>query len=223
MANKSSVLILCDDPEFAHTVVARWQTERQVPSFTLLGSDVWDGRWTGFQMAIVGALRPGALASVLGRLELCSAPALCISDDAVDLPSLRSAHPRIPVLRPHDGWVDTTVLMATEILRRSESVARASQAERTVALSQRYAALGRYMLEMRHNFNNAMTSVLGNAELLLLEPHSFSPQVREQIDTIHTMAMRMHEIMQRFNSLEAEMQFAERKARRETAAPALPV
>ena len=34
----------------------------------------------------------------------------------------------------------------------------------------RHATLGRYMLEMRPSINNALTSVLGNADLLLLEP-----------------------------------------------------
>jgi signal transduction histidine kinase len=75
------------------------------------------------------------------------------------------------------------------------------------------------MLEQRHNMNNALTSVLGNAELLLLEPGALSAEVREQVETMHSMALRMHEIMQRFSSLESEMNFAEKASHRETKRP----
>ena len=63
--------------------------------------------------------------------------------------------------------------------------------------------------EMRHSLNNALTSVLGNSELLLLEPAAFSAQVREQLEIIRNMGLRMHEIIQRFSSLESEMKVAE--------------
>jgi signal transduction histidine kinase len=76
------------------------------------------------------------------------------------------------------------------------------------------------MLDMRHSLNNALTSVLGNSELLLLEPGTLSSDVRDQIDTIHTMALRMHEILQRFSSLEAEMNFAAKPSHSETQARA---
>ncbi len=81
---------------------------------------------------------------------------------------------------------------------------------------QRDATLGRYMAEMRHALNNALTSVLGNAELLLLEPGAMPPQMREQVATIHNMALRIHEIVQRFSSLEMEMNFEEKASHGET-------
>ena len=68
---------------------------------------------------------------------------------------------------------------------------------------------------MRHTMNNALTSVLGNAELLLLEPGAFSAGVRSQIDTIRNMALRLHEILQRFSSLEKELTFVEKQAAKE--------
>ena len=81
-------------------------------------------------------------------------------------------------------------------------------------ICQRQATLGRYMLEMRHGLNNALTSVLGNSELLLLEPGAFSAPVREQIEIIRNMGLRMHEIIQRFSSLESEMRVAEERGAR---------
>ena len=65
------------------------------------------------------------------------------------------------------------------------------------------------MTDMKHNVNNAMTSLLGNAELLLLEPGELSAQSLAQIKTIHTMALRINEIMQRFSSLASEMREVE--------------
>jgi signal transduction histidine kinase len=69
---------------------------------------------------------------------------------------------------------------------------------------------------MRHNLNNALTSVLGNSELLLLEPGSLSAPARSQMETIRSMALRMHEILQRFSSLEKELTVVAKQAERET-------
>ena len=71
------------------------------------------------------------------------------------------------------------------------------------------------MIEMRHSCNNALTSILGNSELLLMEPGAFSAEVREQLETIHSMSLRMHEILQRFSSIESQMQVAEKETRGE--------
>jgi hypothetical protein len=46
----------------------------------------------------------------------------------------------------------------------------------------------------------------------LLEPGAFSAEVREQIETMHKMALRMHEILQRFSSLEVELHYAEKES-----------
>jgi hypothetical protein len=72
------------------------------------------------------------------------------------------------------------------------------------------------MLEMRPSVNNALTSVLGNADLLLLEPGQNSGDSREQIRAIQAMALRLNEIMQRFSSLAAEMRSDEKESHAET-------
>ena len=82
---------------------------------------------------------------------------------------------------------------------------------------EREASLGRYMLEMRHSLNNALTSILGNSELLLMDDQSLSPGLRLQIETIRNMGMRMNEILQRFSSLQKEMQLVEQQAWAKTA------
>jgi hypothetical protein len=47
---------------------------------------------------------------------------------------------------------------------------------------------------------------------LLLEPGSLSAQTRAQIETIRNMTLRIHEIMQRFSSLEKEMNVVAQQA-----------
>jgi hypothetical protein len=68
-ANETSatVLVIADDVEFARTITARWQLERDVPSFTLMGGDLCPGiNAASFEMAIVGEVVPGVLPSVPG-------------------------------------------------------------------------------------------------------------------------------------------------------------
>lgn len=210
--NQPTVLVLADDAEFARRIMARWQAERSVPAFAVVSGDVWNGTNSApYEIAIVGDVRPARLTSILKALDIAAKPVVYAAADAAAVQAVREAHPRILILRRYEGWVDSLVVLAAEMLRRAEALARARRAEQASAANQRYAALSRYMLEMRHGFNNAMTSVLGNAELLLLDPNAFTAEARDQIETIHTMALRMHEIMQRFSSLETELRFAEKK------------
>jgi len=51
---------------------------------------------------------------------------------------------------------------------------------------------------------------------LLFEPGRASSESREQIQAIHTMALRLNEIMQRFSSLATEMQAGEKESQAET-------
>jgi signal transduction histidine kinase len=212
--NQPTVLILADDAEFARAIMGHWQTERIVPAFTLMSSDLGNHAGTAsYELAIIGALQGTRLAKVVEALEPIGRPLIYVGSHAPSVQWLRDRYPRVALLRQHEAWLESLVLVGSEVLRRVEAVNRAQRAEQAAAASKQHAALGRYMLEMRHGFNNALTSVLGNAELLLLDPRELSIPVRDQIDTIHSMALRMHEIMQRFTSLETELQFAEKHSR----------
>src|SRR5216683_1342919 len=94
---------------------------------------------------------------------------------------------------------------------RSESCS-AEQAKKSL---EQQATLGRYMLDVRHTLNNSLTSVLGNSELLVLDPGSLSAAERSQIETIRNMAVRMHEILRRFSSIEKELNAVEKQAENE--------
>ena len=95
-------------------------------------------------------------------------------------------------------------LVGREILRRIQAESRAREAGTASAAAQAEATLGRYMIEMRTNINNALTTVLGNAELMALEP-GLPANVLVEADTIRNMALRLHEVFQRFSSLEKEL------------------
>jgi signal transduction histidine kinase len=215
--DQSTVLIISDEPEFSGAITGRWQSERSTPAFTLMKGDLCQGmdRDT-FALAIVGGVRAGGLSLALRALEPAGQPVLLVSDDSRTARDVRESHPRVMVLRQHEGWLDALVLIVSESLRRSEMMDRLERVERAGAHLQHHASLGTYMLEMRHSLNNALTSVLGNSELLLLDPGQLSAAARSQIETIRNMSLRMHEVMQRFSSLEKELKVVERQAAGET-------
>ena len=217
--NAFGVLIVSDDTEFARAIVARWQAERHVPDITVLTSDVWShGATAGNSLVIVGPVRgldPRPLLSTLNSSQ--SAGVIFVANEEREALAFRAAHPGLLSIAPHDGWVNTLVLIASETLRRVEAAGRAHRAERTALECQGQAMLGRYMLEMRPGISNALTSILGNADLLLLEPSEVTAESREQIQAIHSMALRLHEIMQRFSSLASELRIAEKESQGETA------
>ena len=206
-----TVLLISDEADFSRRITARWQMERVVPTFTLLSGDLWPRFAVDtFDVAIVGELRRELLSVVLEPLHSTGQPVLCVCRSASVAQLVRERWPRISLLRrsesSSDGhWLETLVLTASEAVHRARAESRARSAEFSCAALERQATLGRYMLEMRHNMNNALTSVLGNSDLLLLEPGSLSAQSRAQIETIRNMTLRIHEIMQRFSSLEKEM------------------
>src|SRR4051812_27779300 len=219
-ATQRSVLIVTDDAEFSRNVVARWQMERHVPAFTLMSSELLNGSFAGrFGLAIIGPVGGGRLQNVLTTASSADAPVILLATDAGSANRAADSDPKLLIVRQNDGWVDGLVILATEALRYHEAQQRAARAEFANAESQREATLGRYMIEMRHSCNNALTSILGNSELLLMEPGAFSADVREQIETIHTMSLRLHEILQRFSSIETEMQMAEKESRGEKRKP----
>ena len=213
----ANAIILTDETEFARLLTACWQAERHAPVVTVLTSDLWQAQETRVRdLVVVGPVREGKLASILRSLDPSAAVILCTPPDSKELAQLKTKYPRLVHVPLREDWAQTLLLVAGESLRRAEAVRLARQAERAAAKNENHATLGRYMLEMKHSVNNALTSVMGNAELLLLEPGQLSAQSLAQIKTIHSMALRINEIMQRFSSLAAEMREAENASQAET-------
>ncbi len=202
------VVIVTDDREFARALMERWQAESRVPEITVTPGDVWTAlSASGYPLVIVGPLRPGKILAILRTLDPSAAAVYVVGDEAC-VAAVRTEYPELPVLLQRTGWVETIVLLANEGLGRAEASARAARAERIVML-------GRYLIEMRHSINDALTSLIGNADILLADQSRVSPRNLEQVKTIHAMALRLNEIMQRFSSLAVEMQKAEKESQAE--------
>jgi signal transduction histidine kinase len=197
LPNSHVVLIITDDAAFPRDVLARWQTERTVPAFTVMSTELFQG-------------------AALKSLDTGSHPVICVLETAARTHSIRTEYPRLLLIQQHESWLDALLLIAAECLKRVALTARVHKAEQTAAIQARNAALGRYMMDNRHGFNNLLTSVLGNSELLLAECEHLPEAARDQLDTIHRMALTMHEIMQRFSSIAIEMQVTEKPSQDET-------
>ena len=214
---RTNVLILTDDAEFARLLTACWQMERQLPGLSIVTSELRTAVESAApELIVIGPLKDGKLADALRSIPPNTAVILCASPEAQEIGLLRKKYPRLLHVPLREDWAQVVLLLVGESLRRTEAVRLAQQSEHRASKNANQAVLGRYMMDMRHNMNNAMTSLLGNAELLLLEPGELSAQSLAQIKTIHTMALRINEIMQRFSSLASEMRESETSSQAET-------
>ena len=237
--NRPTVLILTSDPDFSREVTANWPRNNCTsryddPEFTVLEKDFsGDLKGNHYDLAIADAssirgkkdrnrqnLIPNQSQAEQMKQALVSAgkPAILIrSDRAQGLYSLQGSV--IELHRQPGIWPAFTGLLGWEILRRRDAESRALEAENRSIAAQDEATLGRYMVEMRTNVNNALTTVLGNAELLVQEP-GLPGKVAAQADAIRNMALRLHEVFQRFSSLEKELTVAACEPRTKAAAAA---
>jgi signal transduction histidine kinase len=215
-ASELTIVIVSHEPEFARSLMASWKSERVVPEFVVLpplgtptASDAAFDPLPECDLVVVGGVPAERLPQLLKMLDPSLRPLICVTA-AGDYKQVRESFPQMLLLRQDEFWADNVILLAGECMRRRHTVLRAHRAEQMLTANQGHVTLGKYVVEMRHNINNALTSVLGNAELLLLNTESFSGEACDQLQTIRNTALRLHEIMQRFWSLEAEMQAAER-------------
>lgn len=213
----TNALIVTDDADFARLLTACWQLERQLPGLSVVTSELWDsGDPVATDLVVVGPLKQQRPSELLSAVAPSTAVILCAPADPNELGALRKRYPRLLHVPLREDWAQVVLLVAGESLRRTEALRLAKQAEQRAAQNANEAVLGRYMTDMKHSINNAMTSLLGNAELLLLEPGELSAQSLAQIKTIHTMALRINEVMQRFSSLASEMREVETASQTET-------
>jgi len=210
------VLIVSDDSEFVQALVASWRTERDSPSITSVSAEASQHACpSGYDLAVVGPLR--------GCTECPSPPALpadamiCAVGDDESLSAVHAKHGEWLLLPEYPGWKKLLFSLAREISRRTIAEAWAREAEISSLSQKRLGILGKSLLEARPGMVNALTSLLGNADLILLSEEPMPNDCQEHVRTIHTMALRLKEIVQRLCSLESEMGLSERKSHPETA------
>jgi hypothetical protein len=238
--NRQTVLILASDPAFSREITAHWPQDPDRhsagPEFIMLDEGFSrDLPGSHYDIAIADASSAGKNSSgnkngkndsdnhnhnndrtqaLKAALVAAGKPAIIIHSD----PSLGfyNFHGVVLELQREPGlWPVLAGLVGREILRRRHAESRAREAEKLCAAAQAEATLGRYMVEMRTNVNNVLTTVLGNAELLALEP-GLPANVLAQADAIRNMALRLHEVFQRFSSIEKELSVAARESSKKT-------
>lgn len=197
---RPTILIISEQPEFIRAISTRWRQERKAPA--LLFNDVQPGR---FDLAIVGHDQ------ISESLQRTGAPIIHVSQT-------RDTSAAVLSIPEFDGWPDLVIAVAKQILEYQALASELASLSESKSQLEGEAALGRYILEMRHNLNNAITSILGNSELMLMDAENVPPSVRLQVETIRNMGMRMNEILQRFTSLQKEMLLGEQQRRRKTRA-----
>ena len=229
--NRPTVLIVATDSSFSREITANWPRDHgsplNGPEFIVLDEAFCCGiEGSHYDLAIAEASslrrngkkkkdprtrnkapRPEDLEQ---SLAAAGRPVIMIhSPGARDFYPIHGA---VIALRRDPGiWASMAGLLGREILRRSQSEGRARESERICAVALAEAALGRYMVEMRTNINNALTTVLGNAELLALEP-GLPVGAQAKADAIRNMALRIHEVFQRFSSIEKELSVGNRNS-----------
>lgn len=206
-----TVVILSSDPAFAREITANWPQDRERPGFVVIEEDLCaDLQGDTFDLAIADTPSGENRANLRNAIAGAGKPAILTGYNVS--PQASSGHGAILELsREPESWAAMAGLLGREILRRSQAESRAHEAEKIRTAAEAEATLGRYMAEMRHNVSNALTSILGNADLLLLEP-GLPANVLAQADTIRNMALRLHEVFQRFSSIEKELTVAARES-----------
>jgi hypothetical protein len=211
------LLIVSDEPEFGRLLTARWQTEPRVPALTQVSSDLWNpANASGYDLVVLGPLARHRVSGILESFGPAGVAAICVVENEREAAEAGSRNPDCVALLRQNDWLGMVVLLAAQILQCIAARRRAENAEKAVRVLQRRAALGRYMLEMRPGFNDALTSALGNADLLLLESTGLRSEPLDRIRTLHRMILRLNEMMQRFSSLASELQLIEKPSQSET-------
>ena len=205
---RPTVAIITDDAAFANALTRRWLTEREVPAFVLVQGDSDFQNTLDFDLAVAVRIAPENLAATVNSLNATNKPAILVSSLNGNSPH----GPKLTVLPEVLEWPNLVVLVSQQMLQRERSRQELTRFQQTITELQRDASLGRFMLEARHNLNNALTSVLGNSDLILLEADQLPATLRQQVETIRNMGMRMNEIMHRFSSLQKEMQLMEQQS-----------
>ncbi len=211
MINRPTVLILSSDRAFSRELTQVWPAGHETPEFVLLEEDHRrELPRDTYDLAIAHAGSPEKHAALSLALTAARKPAILVHSD-VDACACAIHGPIVELRRDPHAWPAMAAVLGQEILRRLQAESRAAESNLLQAGADAEATLGRYMAQMYPTINNALTSALGNAELLLLEPGLPAP-VLAQVDTIHNMALRLHEVFQRFSSLEKELSVIARES-----------
>ncbi len=89
--------------------------------------------------------------------------------------------------------------LKAEELERTNQELVAMQAR--LLRAERLAAIGEIGLAIRHEVNNPLGTILGFAELLLIEPGTLPPGVQKKLEAISRAALRIRDVLRRLEAV----------------------
>lgn len=208
------VVLVSDDPSFAPAILNSREFLRIHPTVTVVSGAGPFSSSKKIDLVIVGPLGYRPAEEVIRSLQDVARAVIClVNTTSTSLIEDGRLH-ALPVFQS-EGWERALCTLAAETLRRLDVENRLRFAEESALHSEQRAVLGTYMIDVRHSINNALTSILGNVELLLMNREGSEAEDRAQLETIHAMSLKMHEILYRFSSLENEFRFASKASQSE--------
>ena len=210
------VLIVSDGAEFVRQIMDYWKQEQDTPRLTVVSPEVWkQAHSMNCSLAIVGPVRSGG--QHLPSPVLPFEASVCAIVDSGMLRSVRARHPEWLLIPEEPGWPESLLGLAREVLRRGAAEVRAQDAEKSGLAQKRFAVLGGSLVKAQPVLVDVLTSLVGNADLILLSDDPLSLEVTEQMRTIHSMALRLNGMLQQLFALAGETCDAEEKSQTETA------
>jgi len=206
------VWLVSDDERFRRDFESRWRFEREAALFAdMTAEEMLARRTIQVDTAVVKIADSDAGAACLYALDQAGAFVVCVGEFGAAEPTSKTVY-----VSAGAQALDSALRVTVEHLRRLSAEQRFLRAEESLDTQQQQAMIGRSVLDIRHAVNNTLTSIIGNAELLQLDERIVDADIREQIDTMQDMALRLHEMTQRIWSLESELQIGERSSHNET-------
>jgi signal transduction histidine kinase len=200
---REKVLVVSGDPEFNAALLRSWQVAGSVPECEVVEPDA-PCEWPVSCVAVLDG------AKLHSRLP-ADIPMVIMVIDGELVPVIVEADRRIVQLRRDTGWAEIAAALALECVLRERALHRGDELEERLLRTERFSALGKFVAEHQHDMANALTGLMGHAELLMTE-RDISQEFRHKVGTIHTMSMRIHDVLQKLSSLDRDLRVAERQA-----------
>jgi DNA-binding response OmpR family regulator len=121
------------------------------------------------------------------------------ADDYIPKP-----YPREELLARVQGCLRTRALQRA-LRQKAEEVEQKNQellaTQARLVQAERLAAIGEIGLAIRHEVNNPLGTIMGNADLLLRERENLPPEVQKNLEAIHRACIRIRDIVRRLEDL----------------------
>ncbi len=174
-----------------------------LPDLLLLDRTLPDGEGLSLceEIRAVPELRelPVILLTARTSIEDRVAGLMCGADDYIPKPF----HPKEFLARIH-GCLRTQDLQR-ELRRRMDELASTNrlllEAQERLVRSERLAAIGEVSLAIRHEINNPLGTILGFADLLMMQSECLPAELQRKLEIIRRSAFRIRDVVRRLEAL----------------------